>query len=59
MYVFSSRLNDGLIGYPMSDYVARLGEHKQSYAARELACHFSDHYHQRLKGEYLVKNIQQ
>ncbi|WAR00351.1 RRNAD-like protein, partial [Mya arenaria] len=43
----STRAND--LGYPMSEYVASLPDHQQSYASRELACHFADTYYNRLK----------
>ncbi|XP_059173577.1 methyltransferase-like protein 25B isoform X2 [Physella acuta] len=35
--------------FPMSHFVRKLAYHQLSYVARELACHFSDAYHRRLK----------
>ncbi|KAL4228269.1 Ribosomal RNA adenine dimethylase domain-containing protein 1 [Mactra antiquata] len=37
------------VGYPMSEFVSSLHNHQQSYAARELACHFAETYSKRLK----------
>ncbi|XP_064620857.1 methyltransferase-like protein 25B isoform X2 [Lineus longissimus] len=37
------------VGYPMSGFVRSLPYHNLTYTAREMACHFMDAYHQRLK----------
>ncbi|XP_060572310.1 methyltransferase-like protein 25B [Ruditapes philippinarum] len=49
MKISDESCETGMVGYPMSNFCISLPHHQQSYASRELACHFADTYSQRLK----------
>ncbi|KAK2140760.1 hypothetical protein LSH36_1255g00023 [Paralvinella palmiformis] len=44
-----SDVDQEVAGYPMSNFVKMLPGHQLTYEAREMACHFIDCYHDRLK----------
>ena len=48
--VNSSEDEKGVLGYPMSDHVQSLRDHRQTYNALESACHAIDRYHKKLLG---------
>ena len=47
---FISAEDKKILGYPMSDYVTHLSDHRQTYNALESACHAIKKYHKKLLG---------